>query len=420
MKRAAMVLALFLASAAFADGAMHVWPLGPTTAMPIEVHYRTVCTNKGHAIQPPQNGLIRIHVVEPVCVAGSEPRIETVQLPVPLAAGEYRIEVRLMGSTNLIDTTTFVVRNAGPRGFEVHPFVVTAGIRVRLTGVPCAENLCDVRVRVGGQEVEHTFEDGAIWFDAPVRDEGLADVSVQIGDAIVLSPAALYYARGEDPSVFERVLFPVISSVDGSHGSRWRTEAAVSNPRPWYVLNGNSLGPVQPCIDGPCDALFAPKETKHLREGYPNGAVMYVPRPHADDFAFALRIRDESRVEDSLGSRVPVVRERDMFHGTDIHLLDVPLDPRYRVRVRVYMIEPVIATRDGAVVIPRGDARLAIPFSLEPAFGSRLYHAAVDLPQGAIGERVHVRIDMPLDATGWAFATVTNNETQQVTIVAPH
>jgi hypothetical protein len=30
-----------------------------------------------------------------------------------------------------------------------------------------------------------------------------------------------------------------------------------------------------------------------------------------------------------------------------------------------------------------------------------------------------VHLTLPLDATAWAFATVTNNATQQVTIVTP-
>jgi hypothetical protein len=116
------------------------------------------------------------------------------------------------------------------------------------------------------------------------------------------------------------------------------------------------------------------------------------------------------------------VRERDFVHGSNIHLLDVPLDPRYRVKVRIYMVEPVLAPSTGGTVrIRRGTEVLELPFTLthRQVFAIEPYYAEVDLPQGVAGERVNLDVSMPLDAIGWAFAAVTNNETQQVTIVAP-
>ncbi|MGZ5472647.1 MAG: hypothetical protein ACXW31_01995 [Thermoanaerobaculia bacterium] len=177
-----------------------------------------------------------------------------------------------------------------------------------------------------------------------------------------------------------------------------------------------------PCV-ADCNPPIEPKSLLKFHSGYPRGTVFYAPRSEAAHLAMALRIRDVSGEEEGYGTDVPVVREHDFLHGEQIHLLDVPLDPRYRVKVRVYAVEPGLApVLTGFVRIRRGDALVHLPFNLtqkQSGHSNEPYYAEVDLPQGVIGERVNVEIVMPLDATAWAFATVTNNETQQVTIVVP-
>jgi hypothetical protein len=425
VKIAAALCTLLFASAVQAAQA-HVAPLGPTSVTPVEVHYVSPCLARGHSVTR-DGSLIRVTALDPQCVQVLPiPFVDEVQLPELLPPGEYSVEVRLEGSAEVVAGTEFVVRNGGPQPFEVHPFAVSEGVPVRMTGVTCDEADCsDITVRAGGEPVESLTVDGdgAIWFTLPQLDQGLADVTVEKSDFISISPTALYVSHHpeEELDVYERILFPVLFDADGAFGSKWRSEATVSNPRPWYVWNYTTFGP-EPCIEGDCGRTIPPKDFVKHGGGYPRGKLLWVPRPEAPDLALALRVRDVSRQAEGFGTQVPVVREKDMVHGSLIQLLDVPLDPRYRVKVRIYMIDPVLAPfLGGAVTIPRGDTRLDLPFTLTRQDArNEPYYAEVDLPQGAVGERVRVEIRLPLDAIGWAFASVTNNETQQVTIVAPY
>lgn len=425
MKIANALFAVFLTSAALA-AEMHVVPLGPTSATPVEVHYMAICyARNGHAVAR-EGSLIRITARDPQCVN---------VLPIPMLAtaevgllppGEYRAEVRLENDTDLYASTEFIVRNAGPKPFEVHPFAAvadgSAGLPLRIVGTTCDQADCsDVTVRVDGEPVPLLSTDShTIEFIAPDHEPGLVDVSVQKSDFVSLSPAALYFFERDDPSVFENVLFPVLFSADGAHGSQWRSEGRISNPKPWHVENVNSLGPLGPCLQYPCGERLYPGEIVPVSDGYPTGAVLRVPRPEAPNLAFSLRIRDVSRDAQTLGTRVPVVREHQMSHGDTIMLLDVPLDPRYRVKVRAYVVEPVLAPfLSGNVFFQHGKARVELPFTLTRSRPSEPYYAEVDLPQISEDARANVVVTLPLDAIGWAFASVTNNETQQVTIIAP-
>ena len=47
------------------------------------------------------------------------------------------------------------------------------------------------------------------------------------------------------------------------------------------------------------------------------------------------------------------------------------------------------------------------------------WSAEVDLFPGEAGERRNLYVNVPAGTTAWAFATVTNNKTQEVTIVRP-
>jgi len=427
VKIAHALFAIFLTSAALA-AEMHVEPLGPTSATPVEVHYLSICEARGGHSVTRDGSLIRVTALDPQCVIVLPiPMVEKVQLPELLPPGEYRAEVRLQGDTNIYAQTKFVVRNAGPKPFEVHPFAALAGgsanLQLRIVGMNCDQANCSdvTTVRVDGQPVPLlSTSDYTMKFIAPDHEAGLADVSVQKSDVVSVSPAAIYFFDDDDPSVFESVLFPVLFSADGAHGSQWRSEAVISNPRSWHIENANSIGPLHHCLTYPCGERLDPRSSVHLSDGFPRGAVLRVPRPETPDLAFALRIRDISRDAQTLGTRVPVVRERSMIHGEPIWLLDVPLDPRYRVKVRAYMIEPVLAPfLAGSIEFQHGQARVELPFTLTRSGPNEPYSAEIDLPQLSADDRVNVAVKLPLDATGWAFASVTNNETQQVTIVAP-
>ena len=417
---------LLVAVSLSADDA-HVFPFAPTTATPVEVHYLSSCTARTHAVVR-EGTEITITAIDPQCPAVLPiPVVEKVKLPELLPAGVYHVTIRQERQPFFLTAARFAVRYGGPKPFELHPSAMYPNDEypVRMSGIRCEEADCSgVTVRVGGEPVAITVaEDGAIWFTAPAHESGLADVTVQQGDSVTTSPGALYYTTDDrDFAADTPILFPVIFYGQGAFGSQWRTEATVSNPAPWTVHADYTLHNIGPCITD-CDPPFEPKSIEKFSNGYPRGTVMWVPRTEAEQLALSLRIRDASRQEQGFGTEVPVVRERDFVHGETIRLLDVPLDRRYRVKVRIYMIEPVLAPSLNGVVRMRRSGLVAdLPFTLTrdlSGYSIEPYYAEVDLPQDAAGERVNLEILMPLDATGWAFATVTNNETQQVTVVAP-
>lgn len=153
--------------------------------------------------------------------------------------------------------------------------------------------------------------------------------------------------------------------------------------------------------------------------------ALLVPRPEADLLSFGLRVRDVSRQAEGFGSEIPVVRERNLITDRPIELLDVPLDPRYRVKVRIYALDPIlvdnrvtITVRDPETRAVRSEQRLILTRDCQACPNLPSY-AELDLPPGTRNERVLISIDGPAGAPSWAFATVTNNDTQQVTIVSP-
>ncbi|HEX6083616.1 MAG TPA: hypothetical protein VF266_03765 [Thermoanaerobaculia bacterium] len=433
MRTIILLLALSLSLFAFADdqGGVHVVPFGPTSRTPVDVHIPMICGVSGETVTRVGN-VFKITLLDPNCaITIPIPYIHTVRLPM-LDVGEYRVEVFLAGQDNVHGATGFVVRDApSPQTpFTIHPFAVPvfgSDLRLRMTGVSCGGSCASMKIDVGGvqaTDIEQTV-DGAVWFRVPGerRQAGLVEVQVTAGDATSVHPGALYFFDDAERSVFERILFPVVFATDGANGSRWRSEATISNPRPWFVENANTLSPVRPCLTYPCGERLGPAELVTYGDGYPRGFVLHAPRPEAPDLAFALRVRDVSRQAEGLGTQIPVVREKDFTHGTGITLLDVPVDPRYRVKLRVYMIDPLPAYGQLAQISLRNTVTRATTlirtFQLQPGGRNEPHYAEIDLPAGAANERVNVHVRMPLDATAWGFATVTNNATQQVTIVTP-
>ena len=122
--------------------------------------------------------------------------------------------------------------------------------------------------------------------------------------------------------------FPVLDSVDGANGSQWVSEAIVTNPKPWFVENFNSVIPVV-CIVSPCGERLSPRQySSFLGEFHPHGVALVASRVEAPDLGFSLRVRDRSREAEGFGTEVPVVREKNMFRDSTITLLGVPGDPR--------------------------------------------------------------------------------------------
>jgi len=243
---------------------------------------------------------------------------------------------------------------------------------------------------------------------------------------------------------YEPVLVPIpVTTNDrptpGANGSLWRSDFWVhnrgANPVELFVggkprctllcsLCCNNLPPPAVQASGTLGGgdFHTPLDSPQL---------FYIQRGGADDLTFSLRVRDVSRSGENAGTDIPVARERDTRVGS-IELLDVPIEEGSRTSLRVYetlghLVFPItlrIARMDGPVVVEK-EVRLespqpdsGFPFVPVPAF-LQIGDLRAELPQLQPG-RYRIEVTSNTIDRLWMLATVTNNETQFVTAIAPH
>jgi hypothetical protein len=157
------------------------------------------------------------------------------------------------------------------------------------------------------------------------------------------------------------------------------------------------------------------------------GSFLYIERLHDDDVHFASVVRDISRVDISFGAAIPVVRETEFREGK-IVLLNVPRDPRYRLSLRVYTNDLSMAPSPRVEIYPLESEEMLRAFDLpwqrppnpSPEFPRWPHYAEghdvlADLTTVAGRLRIEITSTLPI----WAFASVINNDTQQVSIITP-
>lgn len=237
---------------------------------------------------------------------------------------------------------------------------------------------------------------------------------------------------------FTRVLVPIYvrTPVLGANGSLWKTRFTVRN-------NGSTNAGILWCT-GVCPAIYVPDadllpgETQHALPntlfsgpGVSPGSVLYIYPGDDSQLSFNLRVADTSRSDISAGTQIPVVRERD-FRTKTTELVNIPIDARYRNTLRLYSLDPGAADYAIRLYAENSTALLgattvhvvspAIPnLQLEPGyFQLNDVMALATAATVILPTTVRVEIE-PLTAgsTFWAFVSVTNNETQQLTTVTP-
>jgi hypothetical protein len=242
------------------------------------------------------------------------------------------------------------------------------------------------------------------------------------------------------PVGYTRFLVPITTvNVHGAHGSIWSSE--------WKVFNGGSnrvsvLGPFEFIFLSPPvqDNEVAPNQTKTLVVDHStitsDGAFVYVRDADVEGLSMSLRVRDTSVNAQSFGANIPIVRDEDF--KARIHLIDIPTDPQYRAMLRIYSAEKqsqwvhiAIYTPDGTQPIEEHDVQLQmrdidIHIAEEPAVQPAYAQLNPISPAvRAAGSRFRVEIStgspaLPYVPTPiWAFISVSNNETQQVTTITP-
>ncbi|HEY0155996.1 MAG TPA: hypothetical protein VGF28_01750 [Thermoanaerobaculia bacterium] len=428
MSRRLALAAVLILAAAFPAAALDLVTFSPQvirTGEKIEVRIPNACSNSPAPVVTRSGFEVTIRLTRP---QPCTPETRVLELG-PFRPGEYSVGV--FDGNAPWAFGAFRVLGEGEQPFEVRPFglAATGGVELHIRLQDLAFSLCPqlkCAIRIGGVEAM-TKRQGShpneIVVMAPPTAPGLHDVSIANGGSTVTLPGAVFtFGPGApDFTHVERILFPLNFDAPGAHGSLWRTESAIANPQPWPIVTVNAIAPfVCPAVVGPCTELLQPHSKLAWNGGtYPHGVALLVTRRDAEDLAFSLRVRDVSRVAEGFGTEVPVVRERDMDVGT-MTLLDVPLDPRYRVKLRIYAFG---AAHGDTGFVRYGGRHVNYTVtrhcdSYESCAATPAY-AELDLPAGEPGTREIVSVVPPGNSLAWSFASVTNNDTQQVTLVTP-
>lgn len=261
---------------------------------------------------------------------------------------------------------------------------------------------------------------------APALLPGTYDVIVSQGDGSATAKQA--FSVPGDTGPFETILLPIFTPpVHGAYGSLFVTDArafATSEQRVnvygAFSICGSGIVP-EPLPSDPLVITIAGGTEWHLATecSQSPGRLLYVPKEQAQGVTFNERVTDTTRTSSSLGTEIPVVRSSQMTNGR-IVLLDVPIDGRYRNTLRIYALRPTVV-----LVTTVGQP---IPIELKP--GANIFEPAyaqftdfpVPVDPGSAGT-IQVTIEQPQGIVAgppmWAFITVTNNETQQITTITP-
>ena len=247
-------------------------------------------------------------------------------------------------------------------------------------------------------------------------------------DSFTLPNAFTYLAEWGDD--LDPVLFPIfMPPVHGAFGSEFRTTVHVAGRLEPIELFGVDttctlidppLPPTNAYVVGTKSQLLMTRCSESV------GRLFYVPRERARQLVANVRVADVSRQGEGHGVEVPVVREEE-FVTDRLVLQGVPADPRYRSTLRIYGLDRPTASKK--LEVSWNGVRTTV--TLEPGrdafepWYAELTLAPAQLPTGQDSGTVIVEDAFWgrgfAGATPfWAFVSVTNNDTQQITLVTPN
>ena len=302
---------------------------------------------------------------------------------------------------------------------------------------------CPSRVTFGGTRATLVQEsDSALVVTTPPHPAGGVDLTVVTGDQRTVTAFNAFLYDDLTEADYERILLPIYLEVPapGSNGSIWQTQL-------WLRNDGADSMTLAPWVCPPgalCIPRFPLTRTVQPHEtliGLPRvlqnnvARLLYVNRAGAADLSAGLRLHETSRSEVDAGTEIPIVRDAALRTAA-IHLHGVPLDTNFRAMLRVYELG-VDDARFHVSIFEQGDgidaASLLDEFELRaiaPETGSFRQHpayadSALTLstpPVPVLLRPPTVRVDVEPLTPGsryWAFVSITNNDTQRVTLVTP-
>jgi hypothetical protein len=243
---------------------------------------------------------------------------------------------------------------------------------------------------------------------------------------------------------YTRFLVPFYApDAAGAHGSQWHVET-------WLHYSGDEpayFAPVPFCFAPLCPFLLV-----QLSPGYPalpvwpesavapSGILFHAESRFSSKFVFESRIKDLTRQRDSAGTEIPVIRE-DRITNDPVFLLNVPRSDDFRILLRIYALPEVDAPEvevryyrlpDASTgaglnddVVPLRDDRVQLR-TYPPIGNFRLLPSAAEVANieslRELAGYDAIWIEVVPVTPGlrlWAFVSLTNNTTQQVTVVTP-
>ena len=235
-----------------------------------------------------------------------------------------------------------------------------------------------------------------------------------------------------------RVLLPLnVDLTKGLYGSVWLTDLALANHGE-SPLDVRGLGPDE-CAAFPCTPPPIRSHTTvfagYVRCAAPGGRLLYVDSARLSDLGATLRTRDTTRQDQTWGTAIPVVTDKDLFSST-FSLVNVPLDARFRSTLRIYDVDPStpaqisvrfyrMGVQPGQPDVPDTLLRSIVPiFATTPGPAAQFCGASAEIHLWDYQELVSagsLRIEVvPADLRKeyWGFVSVTHNDTQHVTVIA--
>jgi IPT/TIG domain len=277
-------------------------------------------------------------------------------------------------------------------------------------------------------------DDTTLQATAPAHLPGPVAVTIFEGD-IRIGTGLVFTFDGRPEAAYDAVLLPVFTTpVPGAFGSEFRTDFRARLVR---ETRAQIYGLRYPCIvtciqtgDEPyvIDQQVPYADPTNVEPTGNPGTFLYLPKSEPGRVTMNLRAYDTSRSAENFGTEIPIVRTSDFAKGyDDITLIGVPSDARFRNTLRIYgygdtsaSLTVTVRNEDGLAVWER-----VVDLHAQENIYRPGYVQLSDLPADEGMLTVTIAVNVPPIGTPipppdrWAFLSVTNNETQHITLITP-